>query len=134
MENTNKILIIVVIVLVGVLGIVGGYLLQGYLVNNNNNSTNQSNASVNNTNNTTQSSSESNNKSEFLSEGEAIGIARANVQISEEYNVGAKFIPDQGKEFPAHWIIAFVSVKTGKSIVGVTLDARTGAILGINYD
>ncbi len=49
MDNTVKILIIVVIVLVAVLGVAGGFILQGYMSNSNKNITvNQTNASVNN--------------------------------------------------------------------------------------
>ncbi|MCE5214447.1 MAG: hypothetical protein LLF83_06995, partial [Methanobacterium sp.] len=50
MNNTVKILIIVFVILVGLLGLTGGFILQGYFNNDNNNSTvNQSNESVNNT-------------------------------------------------------------------------------------
>ena len=46
MDNTVKLLIIIVIILVAVLGIVGGVFLQGYLVNRHNNTTvvNQTNS------------------------------------------------------------------------------------------
>lgn len=56
MDNTTKILIIIIIVLVGVLGLVGGYFLQVYLVKNNNSTvSNLTNASVNVENNTSSS-------------------------------------------------------------------------------
>lgn len=48
------------IILVGVLGIVGGYLLQGYFVKINNSTVNQSNATVNNTNTTSGDNTEGN--------------------------------------------------------------------------
>lgn len=53
MDNTTKILIIIIIVLVGVLGVTSGILLQGYLIKNNNSTINQSNSSINNTTQTT---------------------------------------------------------------------------------
>jgi flagellar basal body-associated protein FliL len=50
MDKTVKALIIVVIILVAVLGVAGGFILQGYMSNSNKNITvNQTNASVNNT-------------------------------------------------------------------------------------
>lgn len=140
MDNTTKTLIIVIIILVGVLGLAGGFILQGILIKNNNSTANQTNTSINSnttsTSTTTQNSDESsNNRSEFLSEGEAIDIAEANVNIpvQEDYYIYTVFNPDLGDTDPAHWSIIFKDRKTDKSIVAVSIDARTGTINKISY-
>ena len=50
MDKTVKALIIVVIILVAVLGVAGGFILQSYMSNSNKNVViNQTNSSINNT-------------------------------------------------------------------------------------
>lgn len=60
MENTSKILIVIVIILIGTLGLVSGYALNGYL--NDNSTVNQTNDTVNDTNNTTTENVQSSDK------------------------------------------------------------------------
>ena len=81
MDKTVKALIIVVIILVAVLGVAGGFILQSYMSNSNKNVViNQTNSSINNTPNqttsnqaTVQNSQPAQNKT--LSATQAIAIA-----------------------------------------------------------
>ena len=77
MDKTVKLLIIIVVALVAVLGVAGGFILQGYMSNSNKNVTvNQTNASVNN--NTTVQTTKSTSKPsqiQSISSSQAISIA-----------------------------------------------------------
>jgi len=76
LDRTVKTLIIVVIILVAILGVAGGFILQGYLTNNKNPTVvNLTNTTPNNTsiNQTTQEKKPSNQNN--ISPSQAIAIA-----------------------------------------------------------
>lgn len=128
MDNTNKILIIAVIVLVGVLGIAGGFILQGFFLKNNNSTANQSNVTVNNTNNITKNSNESNNQSREITRDEAINIALANVgPINQDYYIETSYSVGN----PHKWHVDFYNSKTNKHIIGVSINAVTGEVRAV---
>jgi Tfp pilus assembly protein PilV len=92
LDNTIKTLIIIVVILVAVLGVAGGFILQGYLLNSNKNATsvNQTNASTNSSIDNTKSNLTSNKStstnSGFISSQKAIDIAQTMIE-SDPSNV-----------------------------------------------
>jgi cytoskeletal protein RodZ len=139
LNNTVKLLIIIVIILVAVLGIVGGVFLQGYLANSHNNTTavNQTNSTIgNNTSeqNTSNSlSSKSNTTAQkLISSQEAINIVNKNVPAYGLTSYGAKLV--QNGQHPYYLVSAYDqnpnSTTYREAIGGAKVDAITGQFLG----
>jgi Peptidase propeptide and YPEB domain len=143
MDNTVKALIIVVIVLVAVLGVAGGFILQGYMSNSNKNITvNQTNTSVNNTTTgqtTKQTSKTSQDKT--ISASQAISIAnKYAARFGEEATGSVDYINGIGDYNMAdgdpYYHVELKNIKTthyGNSddiprAWYVEIDANTGAI------
>lgn len=132
LDNTNKILIIAIVILVGVLGIAGGYLLQGYLIKGNNSTVNQSNNTVNSTDSTTteSSSGSSNQQSGEITRDQAISIAlSAAGPIDQPYYVQTSYSVGN----PHKWHVDFYNSKTNKHIVGVSINAVTGEVRAVYH-
>lgn len=132
MEKTNKILIIVVIVLVGVLGLAGGYLLQGSFVKSNNSTVNQTNVTINNTTSNTQSSGNgsTNQQTGEITRDQAISIAlSAAGPINQPYYVTT----DYSVGSPHKWHVDFYNSNTNKHIVGVSINAATGEVRAVYH-
>lgn len=138
MYNTNRILIVVLILLVLAIGLAGGYIIQSNSMNNNSLTVNQTNQSINNTNNTTtestsggesSSSDESNNyETGELTEDEAINIALSAVgHINQKYYVKTAYSVGG----PHKWHVDFYNSKTNQHIVGVSINAATGEVRAI---
>lgn len=128
MDNTVKILIIVVIILVGALGLAGGFILQGQFMDKNS-TVNQSNTTVNTTNNnTTQSSDQSNNQqSSFISASQAISIAQSAVPEDTRFFIITSPTPD----YPYYQVGTDFSY--GHPDGHVTIDAVTGEVVKITH-
>ena len=127
MDRTVKILIIAVVVLVGILGVVGGYLLQGSL-SSDNKSVNQT-VNVTVSNQTTQTKSQSN----LISASKAISIVKQNeAQPSKHVRYSAKLV--QNGDNPYYQISVYgtdpSSPSYNENIGGARVDAKTGEFLG----
>ena len=135
MDNTVKILIIIVVILVAVLGIAGGFILQGYLSNNKNPTVvNLTNPSVNTTsvNQTTQQKTSSNNN---ISPSQAIAIANKYASsFGEEATGSVDYVngvtdPNIGPYYHVElkWITPH-NINDPPQAWYVEIDAKTGAI------
>jgi hypothetical protein len=135
MDNTVKTLIIVVVILVAVLGVVGGFILQGYLSNTNKNLTvvNLTNGSVNNTsvNQTTQQKTQSNQNNKMISAAQAKAIAN---KYESDYNleasgyVGFFDVGDGNPYYHVDLKYKNASSSDNQEVAYVTIYAKTGAI------
>jgi hypothetical protein len=143
MDNTVKILIIIVIVLVAVLGVAGGFILQGYMSNSNKNITvNQTNASANN-NTTVQTTKPTSKTSQdtSISSSQAISIAnKYAASFGEKANGNVEYLSGIGMYNMAngdpfyHVDLEYITPhNSGNSddiltASYVEIDAKTGAI------
>lgn len=120
-STTNKVLIITLIVLVGVLGIASGYLL----TNKNTTVVNQTNI-----NNTTPNQTMPTNSEPLISEEQAINIVDSKITIKAYSTYTATF--EDGN--PPIWHVTIWDNKSnsttyGQIIGSADVDARTGVIL-----
>lgn len=141
MDKTVKILLIVCVVLIGVLGVAGGFILQGYIYNNNKNPTvvNLTNASVNNTSvNQTTPQKKQSNQNKNISPSQAIAIANKYAKgFGEKATGSVDYINGIGDYYGAdgdpyyhvelEWIKPHNSSDTPTSWY-VEIDAKNGAI------
>jgi uncharacterized membrane protein YkoI len=126
-----NILIVVVIVLVGVTGVMAGFILQGQLTTPV--AANNSNVTVNNTPstgtaqvNTSQPEDETSKEEPIITESEAINIAINDCGFDPRaWNFKAYY--HEGNH--PYWHVAVFNKKTGVIEGGVDIDAMTGAIL-----
>ena len=141
MDNTVKILIIIVVILVAVLGVVGGFILQSYMSNSNKSVVvNQTNSSVNNTSNKTTSNQATQQNSlpdhnKTLSATQAITIANNYAAgFGEEATGSVEYVngvtdPNIGPYYHVElqWITPHNSDDPPTAWY-VEIDAKTGAI------
>ncbi len=133
MNNTFKFLIIVIIILVSVLAVIGGFILQSHLNNSNKNIivTNQTNSSVNNITNQTSPKSTSSTPS-LISPQKAINIVKQSVPAYGNLRYGAKLV--QNGQNPYYLISVYENDRNstvyGEAIGGAKVDAKTGEFLG----
>jgi len=134
LDKTATILIIVIIILVGALGLAGGFILQGYLIENSNtnNTTDNQNSTENSTNNTTvQNNDESNNQqSSGISEAQAVHIAEQAIgPINQDYYIQTTFSTGS----PYKWRVEFFDSETNQLICAVSINAITGEVRNVYY-
>lgn len=133
MNNTFKILIIIIIILVSGLGLVGGFILQNDLNSGNKNIivTNQTNSSVNNVTNQTTPKPISSTPA-LISPQKAINIVKQTVPAYGNLRYGAKLV--QNGQNPYYLISVYEndhnSTVYGEAIGGAKVDAKTGEFLG----
>ncbi len=133
MNNTFKILIIIIIILVSGLGLVGGFILQNDLNNGNKNIivTNQTNSSVNNVTNQTTLKPASSTPA-LISPQKAINIVKQSVPAYGNLRYGAKLV--QNGQNPYYLVSVYENDRNstlyGEAIGGAKVDAKTGAFLG----
>jgi cell division protein YceG involved in septum cleavage len=140
MDNNVKVLIIVVIILVAILGVAGGFILQGYMSNSNKNITaNQTNTSVNNT--TTEQTTKTSTQDKTISSSQAISIAnKYAARFGEKANGNVEYLSGIGMYNMAngdpfyHVDLEYITPRNyGNSDDILTssyveIDAKTGAI------
>ena len=143
MDKTVKALIIIVIILVAVLGVAGGFILQSYMSNSNKNITvNQTNSSVNNTTKVQtiqQKSQPAQNKT--LTAAQAIAIANKYAEgFGEKATGSTEYLSGIGMYDMANgdpyyhvdlqWITPHNSGNSDDILTSsyVEIDAKTGAI------
>ncbi len=141
MEKTVKILLIACIILIGVLGVAGGYILQSYIFNNNKNPivVNLTNTSVNNTSvNQTIQQKKQTKQNNTISPSQAIVIANKYAKSFGEKATGSvDYINGIGDYYGAdgdpyyhvelEWITPHNSSDPPTSWY-VEIDAKNGAI------
>jgi hypothetical protein len=144
MDKTVKALIIVVIILVAILGVAGGFILQGYMSNSNKNITvNQTNTSVNNTTTgqTTPQTTKTSTQDKTISSSQAISIAnKYAARFGEKANGNVEYLSGIGMYNMAngdpfyHVDLEYITPRNyGNSDDILTssyveIDAKTGAI------
>lgn len=128
MLKSTKILIIIIIILVGALGVISGMFI---MISQKNISNNSSQLQTNNNSTTTiQSENTSSNKeSDYISEGEAINIAKTYLNINESYEIRTIFYYAEDDK-PALWKIFFYSASNPNKCLGfANVNAITGEII-----
>ncbi len=138
MDTRTKMVLIVIFILVAVIGLVGGFILEGYLQNNDKNSSvlvnnssveNQSiNSNVSTDKNETQQKS---SDSGLISPQEAIKVVKETAGPSFNVRYEAKLV--QNGENP-YYLITVYDTKVNSSTYGVAIggakvDAKTGKFL-----
>ncbi len=135
MNNTNKTLIIIVILLVAVLGIISGFILNGYMSNSNVIIANQTHVSANNsvpiqTNKGSSKQTVSNN-SAFITSQKAISIAKPLIGSS----TGIKYFSQLITNGPVAYYLVDAEVGSSNGHVWtdvptcVDVNAKTGQII-----
>lgn len=126
MDGTVKILVITVVVLVGILGVVGGYLLQGSISSDKKPVNQTVNVTV--SNQTTQTKSQSN----LISAQKAINIVKQNTGQSPHVRYVAKLVQNGNKPYYDISVYSTDPSSPGynQNIGGARVDAKTGEFLG----
>ncbi|AEG17754.1 PepSY domain-containing protein [Methanobacterium paludis] len=135
MDNKVKILLIIIFVFVAVIGLVGGFILEGYLQDNDKNtSVLDNNSSIDVTTNISTDNNETQQKSSdsgFISPQEAIKVAKETAGPSSNVRYEAKLI--QNGQNPYYLITVYDtkinSTTYGVAIGGAKVDAKTGQFL-----
>ncbi len=138
MDNTIKTLIIIVVILVAVLGVAGGFILQSYLLNSNKNATsvNQTNASTNSSINNTTSNLTSNKStstnSGFISSQKAIDIAKTMIESDPSNVYYTEFVNGLPYGSPYYYRVYAMHQNSGGwsyEPTEVDVNAKTGHII-----
>jgi len=129
-DNMVKILIVIVVILTGGVGLIGGFILGEYLIENNNtnNTTDNQNSTLNTTNNNTTQTTESNNQqSQFITPAQAISIAQSAVPEDTLFSI----LTYPTEDYPYYQVSTDYSY--GHPDGHVTIDAITGEIVEIMH-